>query len=239
MRLALISLFALIPMTASAQLVQSRPQPAVTAAGVGAVHVAPDRAEVGFGVQHQAATAQKAQAGVNDSMQKVIASLRKLGVPANKISTDRISLFPVYAQQRPGEYDQPPTLVGFRASNSLRVDLALDGKGPSVGSVLDAAITAGANTVEGVSFRIADPTPHEAKALRLAAASARSKASAIAESLGSQLGTLIEASESTGGGGPIQPMMMKMESARDASTSVEAGELTVRATVHVRYALGQ
>ncbi|AKU90410.1 SIMPL domain-containing protein [Vulgatibacter incomptus] len=215
------------------------PPPMVAAEGVGVVHAAPDLAVVRFGVQQQAPTAQKAQAAVNAVMEKVMASLRKLGVPANKIATDRINLYPVYAQPKPGEYDHDPKVIGFRATNTLRVELALDAKGPTVGSVLDAALAGGANSVDGVSFEIADDTPQRIEALRLASANARAKATAIASSLGAKLGALREAHEAGAEIGPPQPMMMKSMAMdmRGASTSVEPGEIQVRASVQVRYAL--
>jgi len=234
-------LLALLPFTATAQSGSGDANaPAwIAAQGIGEVRVAPDRAVVRFGVQEQAPTAQKAQGAVNDVMAKVVAELKKLGVPANKISSDRINLYPVYAQQRPGEYDQEPRVVGFRASNTLRVELALGGKDPAVGKILDGAIGAGANSIEGVSFQLADDGPQRLKALRLASEDARTKAATIADALGGKLGKLREASEGGVSVGPIQPMMMKMDMARSAGTTVEPGEITVTASVSLRYELAE
>lgn len=248
MRLLLVpALLALLPLSALAQghgqghgqrqRMMQRP-PTVTAEGTGEVSVAPDRAVIGFGVQQQAETAQAAQGQVNGAMNQILSSLRKLGVPANKVRTDRINLYPVYSQQRPGEPNHELKVVGFRAANSLRVELELGAKGPAVGAVLDAAIAAGANSIEGISFEIADDRAHRAKALELAAADAKAKASTIAKALGSSLGSLRQASEGGVSSGPIRPMMMRMEAASGAaSTSVEPGEITLSTSVNVVYDL--
>lgn len=239
MRLVLIPLLLAVSAPAFAQ--PSGPgaalPPYVVAEGTASVSVAPDRAVIRFGVQHQDATAQKAQGAVNAAMQKILTALRRLDVPANRITTARIDLFPVYAQQRPNEYDQAPKLAGFRASNTVRVELDLGGKGPEIGSVLDAAIGAGANSVEGISFELADDTQPRSKALRTAAENARAKAGAIADALGSRLGELREASEGGVEVGPIQPFAKMEMRASSAPTQVEAGEIRVSATVRVRYAI--
>jgi len=236
MRAALLPVLLLVSSPALAQAPVPNLPPFVAAEGTSFVSMAPDRAVVAFGVQHQDANAQKAQGGVNAAMQKILQAVRRLGVPENRITTARIDLSPVFAQPRPNEYDREPRVVGFRASNTVRVELDLKAKGPEIGQVLDAAIGAGANSIEGISFELADDTAPRAKALRAAAENARAKAGAIADALGAKLGELREAAEGGVEVGP-QPMMKMDMRAMSAPTSVEPGEIRVSASVRVRYAI--
>jgi uncharacterized protein YggE len=205
--------------------------PNVTAQGTAEVRVAPDRAIARFGVQFQAADARTAQGRVNDTMQRVIQAVRRQNVPENRVSTERLDLFPVYDQPAPGR-EGSPRLAGYRASNVVRVEL--DGTA-HLGPVIDAAVGAGANTIEGVQFALADEAPHRARALQQAAQQAREKARAIAAALDVRVGRLLEASEA--GVDVIPPRPLAFERAALAATPVEPGEITLRASVTVRYAV--
>jgi uncharacterized protein len=206
--------------------------PQITAQGTADVRAAPDRAVVRFGVQVDAPEAQAAQARVGEAMQRVIQALRQLSIPENRIGTERLDLSPVYEQTgspvRPG----PPRLTGYHAANVVRVELDDLAR---LGPVIDAAVGAGANEVEGIQFAVANEAPYRAQALRQASAEARVKAQAIAEALGVHLGDLIEASE--GGVEVTPPRPVFFERAAGAATPVQPGEMTVRATVTVRYGI--
>jgi len=236
--LVLILAFAL-PVGALAQQGPGR-RPMIVAAGQGEVFATPDRATVRLGVQEQARTADAAQRGVNEKMNRILGALKKLGVPEARIRTSRADLFPVYAypQNRGGA----PELTGFRASNSVTVQLDLAGKGPTVGAVLDAAVQSGANSVDGIQFSLADDTEQRALALEKAAKNARQKAESIADALGVRLGELIAAGEASfDRGEPPRPMFsraMAMEAADvGEGAPVQPGQIRVVATVEVRYAI--
>jgi uncharacterized protein YggE len=224
---------ALVSTGVNAQSATAPMTPQVSAQGTSEVRVAPDRAIAQFGVQFQAADARTAQGRVNEAMQRVIQALRGLNIPANRISTERIELFPVYEPVRPADPDRPPRLAGYRAANHVRVELDNLAR---LGPVIDAAVGAGANAIEGVQFTIADDAPYRVRALRQASDEARTKARAIAEALGVGLGTLLEASEGGVEVNPPRPLLF--EKAAMADTPVQPGEISIRATVQVRYAIG-
>lgn len=205
--------------------------PQIAAQGTAEERVAPDRAIARFGVQAQAREAQAAQNRVSETMQKVIQAVRRLNVPENRISTERLELHPVYEQPAPGR-EGAPRLVGYRAANVVRVELDATAR---LGPVIDAAVGAGANTIEGIQFALANEAPHRTRALQQAAREARGKAEAIAESLGVRLGRLLEAREAGVDVSPPPPVAF--ERAAFASTPVQPGELTVRATIVIRYAV--
>ncbi len=202
--------------------------PQVAAQGTGEVAAAPDRAIVRFGVQFQAADAQAAQGRVNEVMQRVTQALRRLNIPENRIGTERLDLFPIYEQPSPVGAERQPRLTGYRASNVVRAQVDDLGK---LGSIIDAAVGAGANNIEGLEFGVANEAPYRARALERASQEARARAQAIAGALGVQLGDLIEARE---GGVEVTPPR-PLFSERAAATPIQPGEITVRATVTVRY----
>ena len=104
-----------------------------------------------------------------------------------------------------------------------------------VGSVLDAAVTDGANTLNGISFGLADPVPATDEARKAAVADARRKAELYAAAAGVKVGKVLSISEN---GGYAQPMMMAEAMAgKSAAVPVQAGELSVAASVNVTFEL--
>src|SRR5690606_7681388 len=94
------------------------------------------------------------------------------------------------------------------------------------------------NTVNGVSFSVADPAELLNEARKAAFADARAKAELYAEVAGAGLGDLESISESQNYGSP-QPYAMyaRAEVAQSADVPVEAGELTFAITVNVAWDL--
>jgi uncharacterized protein len=206
--------------------------PQIVAQGTAEVQVPPDRAIVRFSVQFDAPEAQAAQGRVNEAMQRVIQALRRLNIAENRIGTERLALSPLYESNGPPGREVQPRLVGYRAANQVRVELDDLGR---LAPVIDAAVGAGANGIEGVEFTVANDLPPRMRALRQASEEARAKARTIALALDMALGDLIEASE--GGVEITPPRPVMFGRAAMAGAPVQPGEMTVRATVTVRYGI--
>lgn len=210
------------------------PVPSITVAGSGEMRVAPDLATVRLGVVSQQQTARDAQQDASRIAQAILAGVSALDVPRDAIQTSQLILTPVYDQPAPRQQvPTEPRIVAYRASNVVSVRLVDLAK---IGRVIDAAIDAGANQVEGVDFQLQDDREAREEALRRAVREARSKAATIAEALDVSLGPVLDAVE---GGVSIQPpqfatRMFAME-ARSAETPVSPGEITVSANVTLRY----
>ena len=206
------------------------PAPSLTVSGNGEVRVAPDEATVRLGVTRQAANARQAQDQVNEVAQRILDAVTRLNVPKEQIQTSQLTLSPVYEGDRPG---QAPRIVRYQASNVITVRLE---KLALVGPVIDAGLQAGANQLEGVSFGLREDRAARDRALRQAVEEARAKADVLAEALGVQILGVLEAQE---GGFNVRPVfaetaMMARGGAMDA-TPVSPGEVTVNATVTIRY----
>src|SRR5690606_21510231 len=126
--------------------------------GRGEVVAAPDTALINSGVTTQGATAREALDANTAAMAELIGTLKEAGIEARDIQTSGFSVTPnsVYSDARDANgYTLPPKIVGYQVFNSVSVrvrDL------PSLGTVLDRAVTVGANTINGGAFSVADPS---------------------------------------------------------------------------------
>lgn len=194
------------------------------------VKVQPDTAFIVFGVVNRDRNAQKAARDNAAKTAAVINAILKRKVPKSDIKTIDYSLEPSMDWEK-----NPPAITGYTASNSVRVrtkDMA------AIGDLMDAAVTAGANNVRGISFDVEDKKALRRRALALAVDKAEGKAQAIAEALGSKLGPAISASESVDEYVPeTRNAYVATKVARIASTPISPGETSVSAQVKVVYSV--
>ena len=147
------------------------------------------------------------------------------------MSTTRYSLDPVYEQRERGAAAAPPRITGYIARNQVRAESrATD----AVGKLIDAAIAAGANSIDGLEFTLQERTAAQNDALQRAGQDARRQAEAGAAALGVKLGRVLNASIS---GPPVVMPYARMRMAAEVSapTPVEAGDVTITASVQVTY----
>jgi uncharacterized protein YggE len=170
----------------------STSQRSVTVSGTSTIKAAPDEAVVSLGVQTQANTAQGALAQNAERMTAVLAALTSQGISKADISTTDVSLYPTYGQSG-------VEITGYQASNQIDVtvrDLA------KVGSIIDAAVGAGANLSNGITFKLSDQSQGVDQALAAAVADARSKADALAKAGDAQLGQVMTIQETSASSPP-------------------------------------
>lgn len=210
----------------------------ITIEGQGEVRAAPDMAMISSGVTTQGNTAREALDANTASMAELIAALKAEGIEARDIQTSGFSVSPnyVYSDARDENgYSLPPKINGYQVSNTVSVavrDLA------ELGSILDKSVTVGANTINGVSFSVADPAELYNEARKSAFADARKKAELYATAAGATLGELESIVESQGFNSPQPyPMYARAEMAASAPVPVEAGEMSFAITVKVEWDL--
>jgi hypothetical protein len=182
----------------------------------------------------EAKNALDAQKQIAQVMQRVVKEIKAQGIPEENIRTAGLSLNPVYSHPAPkaGQDPEAPRIVGYRASNTVRVQVD---DMERVGAVIDAGITAGANQLNSLAFDLRDDLKFRKQALQLAAQEARAKAEAIASALNLQLGEVIEVREE--GGSPPHPVERRFAAPAAAATPVQPGQVQVSAAVTVRFRL--
>lgn len=202
--------------------------------GEGKVTAAPDRATVVLGVQTQDASARRAASENARLMNQTISALLDSGIAESDIQTSGYSLGtvqedPSYSEASGNERKAPL----FKASNTVTVNL---NNTSDVGRVLDAAVQAGSNTIEEVSFELQDPRPQKDQALAMAIQDASHKATVAAQAAGVKLGRVLEISESYG-------YVSAASSARgmmyDAATLIQPGRMEVTASVTMTYEISE
>jgi uncharacterized protein YggE len=202
----------------------------VTVVGQGTAYGQPDQATVVVGVESFAATVAEATTQNQTTLDNVMAALAAAGIAAEDIQTTNYSLF---AEQTYGE-NGPTGIAGYRVSNQVNVkirDIAL------VGDVLAAVTEAGANSIYGVNFSVADPAALEAEARALAMQDAANRAASLAELGNVALGEITVISEVVGT--PVMPLSggYAMEQAASAAPGISPGQLSYQVQVQVTYSI--
>lgn len=198
----------------------------VTATGL--TQGAPDMATVMLGVSREARTATQAMEAVSAAAASVLVTISDAGIEDRDVQTSSLSLNPVWDHGN----SRPPQVRGYIASTSLNVRVRdLDG----LGRLLDGVIGDGANTLNGLTFGIEDTTELESAARADAVTKAHAKAKTLAAAAGIELGPVQTIAEGGGGGAPAPMMRGAMMEA--ASVPVAAGELDIRVSVTVAFAI--
>lgn len=209
---------------------QPEPGPSITVTGEGAAAVAPDMATIRLGVTTEAKSAAAALSANSAAMAEVLGFLAAEGIEGRDIQTSGLSLTPRQDDYRSGSAE--PAVVGFVARNSVAVRVRDLGK---LGGLLDRVVAEGANRFDGLEFGLSDPAEAVADARRKAVADARTRAETFAGAAGLALGPIRTITDQSGG---VQPMDMRMMMAEAApGVPIAAGEVTLRASVTVTWAL--
>lgn len=185
-----------------------RPLNTVTFFGDGTAELPPDLAFLSGSVETEAPTAPAALSQNSRTMEAVIAAMRELGVADPDIRTTGLNVFPVYSQPSPPVCGpaptpppgvrvtppvpcgtpQPPTIIGYRATNGIRVrttDLS------KVGDIIQAQVDAGINNFTGIQYGLQNPEQLRILALQAAFADAFAQARAASEAVGVPLGPVV------------------------------------------------
>jgi uncharacterized protein len=194
---------------------------AITVTGNGSVTTVPDQAGFDFTVDTRAATAKAALAQNATAASAVAAAVKNAGVDAANIQTSQVSLSP--------QTNQAGTqIVGYAASTTISVTSTI----AKAGSLVDAAVAAGADGVSGPNLSVSDQDAQYRAALKLAVANAHAKAQTLADAGGLALGgvqTIVEGAGQT-------PIVFAQKAAPAANgVTIEPGTQTIDATVTVTY----
>ncbi|WP_347312777.1 SIMPL domain-containing protein [Defluviimonas sp. SAOS-178_SWC] len=224
-----LNLFAIVLLLAGPAVAADMPA-TISVTGEGRVEAAPDMATISLGVTNDAGTAAEAMAANSDAVRAVIERLTAAGVEERDIQTSGLSLGPRYDYGRSD--GTPPTIVGYSASNMVTVRVrALD----TLGGVLDAVVAGGANTLNGLSFGIAEDREVMDEARTRAVADAARKAGLYANAAGVRLGRVLSISEAGAYQPPMPMAMAEAGFAKSAAVPVAPGEVNIVASVSVVY----
>jgi uncharacterized protein YggE len=154
----------------------------------------PDEASLSVGTQAKAPTAAGAVAANKVKTERLLAAIRAQGIRERDTQTQGIQLQSQYRWDREPGGQGRQTLIGYLASNSIRIKTrdiqALTG-------LLDALTAAGADNVNGPNFSISDPAPLRREARRRALERGKAEALEYALNQGFSRVTLLSVEEGT------------------------------------------
>lgn len=203
---------------------------AITVTGASDMKVMPDVAYASLQIITQDRNQSTAVATNAARTQSVMDALRKSMIEDRDIQTASYSVNPTYDYQ-----SSPPALVGYQVVNALRVTIHDVGK---AGLIVDKATAAGAASVEGVQFDIADRSKAIGLALVEAVRNARSKADLIAGAAGVQVGRVLRIDETAAPiPQPLRLMSALAVSAPKTTTPIQSQEIEIDASVTIAYAI--
>jgi len=200
----------------------------LTVTGNGIVYLTPDIAYLYVGVHTEGADIAEAIDRNNSRTQAVVDALKNMGVAVEDIQT---SNFSVWSME---DYDDTGNrYIKYSVDNTVYItirDLS------QLGALLDTVVAAGANTINSLTFDVADKAAALVEARRLAMENASALAEELAQTAGVQVGDIqsITYSDSyynpyygMGGGG----------AAPNASVPIQPGQTQISVTVSVTYGI--
>lgn len=211
--------------------------PRLTVRGDATLHKPADQMRLRIAVVTEADQATAAVSENNRRMADVVAAIQKAGLDKTEYQTGRFSIQPQYSR-RPRQVDENWTrrIIGYSVTNSLAIRTK---KLDRTGKIIEAANNAGANSIDGITFDLADRRTHRAEAIVAAAGNARSDAATLARAADVRLVRVISIHLDSGGTPPPGPRMMRAESMVAASVAttppIQPGDVPVQASVTIVY----
>ena len=205
----------------------SKRQTRIVVGGDAIVQAQPDTAILTISVVTQGRTAIDAQQQNATKTDAVVRALKAAAGTSAEVKTSSYSLQPMRVYRE----NQPPTITGYEARNSVTVTMSELAK---IGSVIDASSQAGANDIAGISFTLRQDRPARDRALTEATREAMSKAQVIAQALGGRVVSVAEVQEE-GFQRPPQPVYQaEAFLKRDTvATPIEIGALDITSRVQL------
>jgi hypothetical protein len=199
--------------------------------GSGVAYGKPDVATIQIGVNERDADLGKAMTANTNKVNSLTSILKSLGIEDKDLQT---SNFSVNASQDYGTNGQPTGKVTYYVDNTLTVTVRdLD----KLSDVLGKAVDAGANTIYGISFSVADASKLEAEAREKAVADAKSRAEQLAKAAGVKILGVLSVGENTFA--PVVPLPYaggaRQDVASGAPVPISTGQLQVNLQVTVTY----
>jgi len=210
--------------------------PSLNALGTAEISLPADEMRINLGVITEHSDASQALRLNSRQMNAVVEALLGAGLEKDEYETGQFQISPRYSRRPPqAQADWTPQISLYSVTNSLtiktsRIDLA--------GQLIQAASSAGANTINSINFGLADHRTGREQAIAAATEHALADARTLARAAGLSLRRIISINvDHADSGAPIQPFMMqRMAMAESADTPpIEAGNIVVRATVGVTY----
>jgi hypothetical protein len=229
--LALAAALLLAACTGAAGTSQARLPRSIVVTGTGTAHLAPDIVIITLGVQTQGPDIAEAVSENNLRAERVRQAIRDAGVADEDVQT---AYYSVWTQQRYDEFGNVTGELSYMVDNTIVIQLRELGR---LGELLEAALSRGANSVQGVSYSVEDPSDALDVARVEALEDARAQAAQMAADAGVLLGDVIAIGEPGAYPGPIVEAPAFGKGGGGAGVPTSPGVLEYDIQVSVTYAI--
>lgn len=201
----------------------------IVVSGNGSVTLPPNVANVTAAVETNAPNAGDAVSRNNTIYERIVASLEKAGVARDDVT---LAYYNVNYNPRPHVLPPQPDgeRYGYTVSRGFNVKVRAIG---NAGRVADACTSAGATSINGVTFGLADSSSARTEATRKAVDDARSNAEALAAA--AHLHVVGIKSIELGGGNTVSPLPMMRAAVANAPTQFDQSNVSVSVSVTVTF----
>ena len=202
----------------------------ISVTGSGKAVLVPDIAYINIGVHTENKSASAAVSANNTQTQAVTDTLKDFGIDEKDIQTTNFSIYP---QQQYDNEGKPTGAILYVVDNTVYVTVRdLD----KIGDLLDAVVEAGANSISGIQFDVADKTAALSAARKAAVANAQAVAEEMVQAAGVTLGE-VQTMSIYGGGYPAPAYdfgggVQKLEA---ASVPISPGQMILTVEVSIVY----
>jgi len=210
--------------------------PTVSVSASASMTVAPDIAYVSLGVQTVNKSSKTARQENTKLMTAVQTAIKNAGVADKDVQTSGLSMYANYSYDNNGNRK----FTGYTVTNTLTITVRdLD----KLGDIVDAAVNAGANQFNSVTFDLEDEEEYYTKVLSEATKKAQKRATAMATASGMTLGSVVSLSASDSDYSPYRyyPTVSAVaETAADEASigsTISTGSVTVSASVSAVYSM--
>lgn len=201
----------------------------LTVTGSGTVYLTPDIAYLYVGVHTEGADIADAISRNNTRTQAVVDALKNLGVAPDDIQTSNFSVWSM------DDYDDMGgRYTKYTVDNTVYITIRDLSR---LGALLDTVVSAGANTINSLSFDVLDKSAALAEARQKAMKNADALAGELAATAGLQAGAIQNITYSDYYPSPYYGMGGGGAAAPNESVPIQPGKMQISVTVSVTYGL--
>lgn len=202
------------------QAARSTATKTLTVYGNSTTMATPNVAQITVGVTNQASTAHVALTQNNTILDRVVHRVESLGIQKSSIQTTGLNINPNYNQAN------PPSITGYQVDDNATVNAPM----AKAGQVIDTAVAAGANQVNGINWITSEPSAYR-QTFRAALQDAKNQALAMASAMGDKGVSVVSVTVQPGG----QSSPAYFGSVKAAATPAYPGQQEENVTLKVVY----
>ena len=222
----------------------------ISFSGEGKILAVPNVAAISFSIVTEAPTSKAAQDANSVKSKKVVDFLKSQNIDDKDIKTTGYNVYPQYSYPQPlpvplgtevqsypapDYYPRSPKINGYQVNQSFEVKVRDLEK---VSTILDGLVSAGANQVNNLGFKVDNEEQLKEQARELAIKDAKEKANTLKKQLGIRLGKIVNFQE-----GGYYPVYFRAEAGGfgggvggdNPVPSVPAGENEITINVTITY----